>query len=202
MAKIEIIKKISVSPVNLHLLNVPFPRLVREWQEKRKNGKDDDLFLGHHRFSGYHDPMDVRSQGIWKVYPFLEGFGKISVVIAKTSDTIKLSEMLEFMRCHWGFALSRDNLFALWEVYRKELQELADTDKELAILAPGALGDFPEHLNGFKIYPVLVLKKGQGPEYDWTRIDDIRAGNGNGEVAFAFFRFHVPLMEMDRSVWC
>jgi len=205
MAEIEIIQEISVSPMSLHLLNVPFSTLVREKQEeqkKQKNGKYDDLILGYHRFVGSHEPVDERGRGIWKVYPSLEGLGKVSVVIAKTSYTIRLSEMLEFICCYWGFPLSRDNLFALWEVYRKELQELigTDTDEKLAILAPGELGDLPRYNSGRKIYPVLVLRKDDGPEYNWTWVDGIREGNRNGEVAFAFFKFRAPRLETDYLV--
>lgn len=188
--KIEVIKRISVSPLNLHAINIPFEQLV---QEKRE-GIRDNLFLGNYRLSGYHSPEDIRSQGIWKVYHFAK-IGTVSIVIATASAEIKNMEMLNFIKNNYGFSLSRDNLFALWEVYRKELQELTNKENNLlAILAPAKEADLPEHNHGRKIFPVLILQNEEGPNYDWTWVDDIREENKNNKIAFAFFQFNVPTL--------
>jgi hypothetical protein len=162
-------------------------------QEKLKS-LDKSLRL---RISSYHHPTQW-----WFNKSFLRGDTKI--IITESYDfQIKLSDK-EIGNLTFGggrYFLSRDNLFMIWEVYRKELQEhVKKTKKPLKIVALAPTWILPEHKNGQKICPELTIgydpKRStvKGPYYGWSFINDLQ----NKNIAFCEIYNTVSLHDFER----
>lgn len=173
--------KFTFSPTakELYTLNTPFDVLM-----KQKKEEYDHLFLC--RNSSYHDPF--ANEPNWFKYKYLDN--DLEIIIAEDDAHISTEEMLAFVAQHNGFALSRDNLFMLWEVYRQKLEEhIRKTNEGLKIVAIAHKNLLPAHNNGPKICPLLdiIYNKDdgiRGASYDWSWLDDSRTPI----ETFAFFR--------------
>lgn len=173
------------------LLKQPFDSIK---QEKLKS-LDKGL---HPRISSYHHPTQW-----WFNHSYLRD--DIKIIITENYDSqVKLSDKkIENLTFGCGrYFLSRDNLFMLWEVYRKELQEhVKKTKKQLKIVALAPTWILPEHKNGQKICLELTIgydpKKStvKGLYYGWSFVHDLQ----NKNIAFCEMYDTVSLEDFERS---
>lgn len=171
--------KIELDTKKLYLLNQPFRGLK----------KSEDFARG--RVSSYHDELE--NEPNWFRYWNLNG--PLEVVVGESEEQLLQEEMLIFIAENNGFALSRDNLFALYSVFGKKLNDYVQKNrKDVSIVAAAHEKFLPEHKNELKICPMIEIEyKGfnnNSINYDWSWINDKRMPIKN----FAFFR-HV----IDRS---
>jgi len=185
---IEIKLKFTPGAKELYLLNMPFQTLIKQKQEE-----SDRMFLS--RLSSYHDPFGREPD--WFVYYGL-GSG-LEIIIAGGESELSSQKMFDFMIKNNGFALSRDNLFALWSIdkYREQLISYIEKNKKSFVFVALAHPDIlPHHENGPKICPMIEIEyrdnEINAPNYDWSWIDSKNMSITN----FAFFRKvpHKPII--------
>ncbi|PCI20154.1 hypothetical protein COB64_02485 [Candidatus Wolfebacteria bacterium] len=138
--------------------------------------------------SSYHDCPDGTS--LWDLNTLDNG--PIDVSVVSMSEHCSRAEMFDFMKVHYGFPISRDNLFMLLELRPKELLH------HKYIIAPAEDICLPNHANGAKIYPMINVKNPTEEgvsvhtvDYDWMFL------NYNGcstPPAFVFMTYKEPFI--------
>lgn len=159
------------------MLNMPFEELKKDTNFRSRS------------VSSYHDKFNNETDTFWFTYKSLCG---VDVIIAGAEEKITENEMLSFMVEQNGFAMSRDNLFMMYEIYKESIdQHIIKTKSALSIVAMAHHKFLPAHNNGPLICPMLDLSydkehyKVRDPNHDWSWIDN----SGRMEMYnFAFFR--------------
>ncbi|MEI7918937.1 MAG: hypothetical protein WCH65_01630 [bacterium] len=176
------------SAKELYLLNQPFETFKKEKEEFVNT--DEYACFWNSRISSYHNPLE--NEPNWFRYPNLYDLEIIIAGIDDQDTKLSAQEILNFTAQNNGFALSRDNLFMLWSVYRKELKAYIEQRKQsFSIIAMAPTEMLPIHSNGPKICPMLQITYDSERycvnrvNYDWSWID--KSENMNIKN-FAFFK--------------
>lgn len=148
-------------------MNKTFQQLLKE----KQSDYADRLFNG--RVSSYHDPLE--NEADWFRYGSLDHQYEVVLAVPEQRDAPRIGkeEMALFASENNCIAVSRDNLFMLWQLWREPLTALLkEPGAKLNIVGFAPINMLPRHENGPLIHPLLVLKRKEAievepAEYDW-----------------------------------
>lgn len=159
---IKTILKLSVDAKKGHMLNIPFHILLK-----------DSTLSNHGRVSSYHQRES--NEADWKINHDLPSDTKI--IIAELPTGYSKNDILLFIAQNNGFGMSRNNLFAMEQMFREEIKKMVEAyENECTIFGFAPDDTLPTHDDGRQIYPMLTVgyKKDKVPfervqqaDYDW-----------------------------------
>lgn len=175
--KFSIEKRLKVGSRELYLLNKPF--------EKRMEEKDfHDEFTEKSKISAYHHSKRVKAE--WMRYSSLR---PCEILIVSSNKEYLTEEALIFIAENKGIGLSRDNLFMMWSLYRKDLIPRKGVLNLLGLMPEDVLPKHKAWDENKKMCPYLEVKivdPWSNPDlnYAWWWVDEKLTPN----YKFAFMR--------------
>lgn len=174
--KFSVLKKLKVENDHLDLLNKSFDLRMKE-----KDFRDE--FTPKSKISAYHNSKVL--QAAWWKHSSLK---PCEILIVSSREKYILEEALIFIAENKGVGLSRDNLFMLWSLYRKDLIPMRGVLNLLGIMAKDFL---PKHVSFDKkkmcpYLEVTMADEWSNPDlnYAWWWADE----SINPQYKFAFMR--------------